>query len=391
MKLLRDIVLPVMLAILILLPAGCNKTPPPSPPPPKVTVAQPLRREVTDYLGLTGNTQATKTVQLVARVPGYLDKVFFQDGQMVRKGQPLFLIQQNTYLAGLRQAQGQVSSLKAQLAYAGKQLKRYTDLLAHNAASKTDVDNWRYQRDSARANLRTAEANLDLARYNLNYTKIAAPFDGRIDRKFQDPGNLVGAGGNTVLAVVSRIDPIEVYFSISDSDFGRLMNRERGLTGQAADPPWPVFIGVSGEAGYPHEGLIDFASVSFNATTGTLLMRGIFPNPDGRILPGMYSRVHVPVQTRDALLVPDASVSSDLLGSYVLIVDDRNVVERRNVRTGFQVNYLRVIEEGLTGRERVVVRGMLKAVPGQPVTPVAVRYIFRETDPRSSGSAEARP
>jgi RND family efflux transporter MFP subunit len=385
------IALPVMFSVLLLLAAGCNKAPPPSPPPPKVTISLPLRREVTEYLGLTGNTQASNTVQLVARVPGYLDKVFFQDGQMVKKGQPLFLIQQDTYLAGLRQAEGQVLSQRAQLVYAQGQLKRYLNLLPQKAASQTDVATWRYQRDSARAGLKTAEANRDLARYNLNYTQVNAPFDGRIDRRLQDPGNLVGAGANTVLAVVSQIDPINVYFTISDSDFSQLMKHARSPTGQAGDPPWPVFIGLAGEEGYPHKGRIDFASVSFNPTTGTLLMRGVLPNPDGHILPGLYSRVHVPVQTRDALLVPDTSVKSDLQGQYVLVVDSRNIVERRNVRTGFQVDYLRVIEEGLTGYERVVVKGMLKAVPGHHVTPVAERYASGRDPLQDAGSAEMKP
>ena len=171
---------------------GCEKKAQAPPPPPKVTVSQPIQRVVTDYLELSGNTQPVNTVQLVARVVGYLDKVMFQDGQMVRKGQLLFSIQQDTYMAGLQQAEGQVSSQKAQLEYAQSQLIRYTNLLPEKAASQTDVDNWRYQRDSAKANLETAEANRDLARLNLNYTKITAPFDGRIDRRQQDPGQSCG-------------------------------------------------------------------------------------------------------------------------------------------------------------------------------------------------------
>ena len=188
-----------------------------------MTVAQPVQRQVTDYLELTGNTQAINTVQLVARVAGYLEKIFFQDGQMVKKGQLLFLIQQNTYKAGLQQAEGQISALKAQLEYAQIQLVRYTNLLPQKAAAQTDVDNWRYQRDSARANLKAAEANRDLARLNLGYTQVTAPFDGRIDRRLQDPGNLVGSGENTVLAQLNQIDPIYVYFTISDLDLARLM------------------------------------------------------------------------------------------------------------------------------------------------------------------------
>jgi RND family efflux transporter MFP subunit len=220
--------------LLLLLPVlGCEKKAQAPPPPPKVTVSQPIQRVVTDYLELSGNTQPVNTVQLVAPVVGYLDKVMFQDGQMVRKGQLLFSIQQDTYMAGLQQAEGQVSSQKAQLEYAQNQLIRYTNLLPEKAAAQTDVDNWRYQRDSAKANLETAEANLDLARLNLNYTKITAPFYGRIDRRQQDPGNLVGSTvNNTVLAQLTQVDPIYVYFNVSDADLVRLTESAQGLPGQ---------------------------------------------------------------------------------------------------------------------------------------------------------------
>ncbi len=368
----------VFLAV-ILLPVGCKKKPPPPPPPPKVTVAKPVRREVTGYLELVGNTQAINTVQLVARVAGYLDKVYFKDGQMVKKGQLLFLIQQDTYMAGLQQAEGQVSALEAQLEYAQSQLVRYTNLLPRKAAAQTDVDNWRYQRDSARASLETAKASRDLARLNLDYTRVKAPFDGRIDRRLQDPGNLVGSGGNTVLAQISQIDPIYVYFTISDMDLARLMESRHGLPGQAGAVKSPVFVGLVKEEGYPHEGRLDFAATSVTATTGTLLMRGVFPNPDGKILPGLYARVRVPLETKAALLVPDTALGSDQQGSYLLMVGANNVVQRKSVKTGILVGNLRVIEEGLDGRESVVVSGLLKAHPGTKVTPE------REGAPSGSG------
>jgi RND family efflux transporter MFP subunit len=390
-KLIAAVAKPALLTILVLLPGACQKAPPPAPPPPRVTVAFPLMRQVTEFLTLTGTTAAANTAQLVARVPGYLEKVFFQDGQMVRKGQPLFLIQQNTYEAALRQAEGQVLSQKAQLEYAGRQLARYQSLLPQHAASQTDVDNWRYQRNNAEANLKTAEANRDLARYNLGYTTVSSPFSGRIDRKLQDPGNLVGTGTGTVLAVVSQVDPLNVYFTISDSDFSRLVGSARAVQETRGDPPWPVYLGMTGEPGYPHQGWIDFTSVSFTPTTGTLLMRGVFPNPDARILPGLFTRVHVPVQTREAILVPDSSVGSDLEGPYVLVVNGQGVVERRGVRTGFMVDYLRVIEQGLTGQEMVVVRGMLKAVPGSRVTPVTEGSARTVAPPPSGGSAGRAP
>src|SRR5262245_49812100 len=263
--------------VLVLLP-GCGEKPKPQPPPPpSVTVAQPVRRMVTDYLDLTGNTQAIYSVQLVARVAGYLDKVLFQDGQLVKKGQPLFVIQQNTYEASLQQAEAQILLQQAQLEFAQRQLERFSNLLPNNAASQTDVDNWRYQRDSARANLDSARAQRQLAQLNLDYTTVLAPFDGRIDRRLQDPGNLVGSGGTTALAQISQIDPLYVYFNISDVDLARLLKSTHGIPGPGDSRKWPVFVGLPSEDGYPHQGYLDFASISLTSTTGTLLMRGIFP------------------------------------------------------------------------------------------------------------------
>jgi RND family efflux transporter MFP subunit len=351
---------------------GCKEKPAHSPPPPpEVTVAQPVRQVVTDYLELPGNTQAVSTVQLVARVAGYLDKALFQDGQIVKKGDLLFLIQQDTYQELLQQAEGQIQLQKAQLEYAEKQLIRFSNLLPQKATSQENVDNWRYQRDSAQANLKVAEASRNLAKLNLEYTEVRAPFGGRIDRRLADPGNLVGSSSsNTNLAQMSQVDPIYVYFNVSDRDLSRLMKRAHWMPGKTSAGKWPVFAGVTGEDGYPHDGHLDFASISVSSTTGTLLMRGIFPNVDQKIVPGSYVRVRVPVETRLAVLVPATAVGKDQQGSYVLIVGAQNVVERRNVKTGALEGSLRVVEEGLAENEKVVVRALLKAYPGSRVIPV---------------------
>ena len=356
----------LMLAVYV---TACKEKPHPPPPPPAVTVAQPVQRTVADYLELTGNSQAIQTVQLVARVSGYLEKVFFRDGQNVKKGQLLFLIQQNTYEDALRQNEAQILLQKAQLDYAEKQFIRYSNLLQQKATSQENVDNWRFQRDSAEANLKAAEAARDLSKLNLSYTEVTAPFDGRIDRRLVDPGNLVGSGQSTVLAEVNQINPIYVYFNISDADLARLMGEAHWTPGKTEAKQWPVFVGLTNETGYPHKGHLDFASISLTPTTGTLLLRGIFPNQDGKILPGLYARVHVPVKEGPVFLVPQEAIGYDQRGSYVLVVNENNMVQRSSVRTGTLVDHLRVVEEGLTGKEWVVIRGVQKAIPGRPVTP----------------------
>ena len=351
--------------------AGCKgKNPQAPPPPPKVSVVQPLQRKVTYYLELPGNTQPVNTVQLVARVPGFLDRVFFHDGQLVKKGQPLFLIEQDSYLDSLRQAQGQVLLQASQLRYAQSQFTRFSNLLPAKAAAQSDVDNWRYQRDSAEANLKTAKANEATARLNLGYTRVSAPFDGRIDRRLQDPGNLVGSSSpNTTIAQISQINPIYLYFNVSDTDLARLMKRGNWTPAIGNAGSRPVLAGLTGEEGYPHIGHLDFASISVSATTGTLLVRGIFPNAAGSIMPGLYARVRVPVETRVALLVPATAVGSDQQGSYLLVVNPQDVVERRNVKTGPLEGDLRVIEEGVAANETIIASALLKAHPGSRVAP----------------------
>jgi len=357
------------------------------PPPPQVMVSQPVHQRVSEYLEFTGNTQAFNSVQLVARVQGYLEKVFFHDGDSVKKGQPLFLIQQDTYLARLEQAEAQVLQQQASLNHAQTELDRFGGLLQQHAAAQTDVDNWRFERDNAKAAVVAAEANRDLAKLDLDYTKVVAPFDGRIDRRLKDPGNLVGAGEFTPLAQINQIDPIYVYFTINETDLLRVIKQTSIGPGEAEKMKIPASLALSGEKGYPHQGYLDFTAISVTPTTGTLLLRARYPNADGTILPGLFARVRLLVVNSEkmALVVPEAAIGYDQLGSYLLVVDDNNVVERRPVKLGIQADDNRVIEEGLSDQDWVIVTGLLRAIPGNTVKPI--RKPLTETENKGDVSA----
>ncbi|MGY4400456.1 RND family efflux transporter MFP subunit [Bradyrhizobium sp. USDA 3315] len=342
-----------------------------APPPPKVEVAPPVQRAVTRYLDATGNTAPIQTVDLVARVQGFLQAINYQDGSFVKAGTTLFTIEPETYKLKLEQAQAAEVGAQATLKQAELDFKRQTDLVQRQAVSQATLDTSTSTRDNAQASLQQAQVNTRIAAVNYGYTNVAAPFDGIVSNHLVSIGELVGVTSPTQLATIVQLDPIYVNFNVNEQDVQRVRDeaRRRGLSVNELRQ-LPVEVGLQTETGYPHKGKLDYISPTLNQSTGTLAVRGVFPNPDRTLLPGFYVRVRVPFDKQDnALLVPDVAIGSDQAGRYVLVVNAENVVEQRKVTTGPLDEGLRVIESGLKPDDRIVTAGLLRAIPGQKVDP----------------------
>jgi len=360
-----------LLALMTL--AGCEQNTYVPPPPPKVEVAIPLQRPITLYLEATGNTAPIKSVDLVARVQGFLESINYNDGDFVKEGTTLFTIEPETYKLKLEQARAAEVGAGASVKQADADFKRQTDLVARQAVSQATLDTSTSTRDNAQSSLQQAQVNTKIAEINYGYTRVAAPFDGFVSAHLASVGELVGAATPpTQLATIVALDPIYVNFNVNEQDVLRIRAEaaRRGIT-VAELRQLPVQVGLQTEQGYPHEGKLDYIAPTLNQSTGTLAVRGIFPNPNRTMLPGYFVRVRVPVDRQDkALLVPDTALSSDQGGRYVLVVNGDNVVEQRHVQSGaLEDGTLRVIEDGLKPDDRVVTAGLLRAIPGQKVDP----------------------
>jgi RND family efflux transporter MFP subunit len=341
------------------------------PPPPKIDVAVPVQRSFTRYLEATGNTAAIKNVDLVARVQGFLQSINYQDGAFVKEGTSLFTIEPETYKLKLEQAQAAETGAQATVRQAEADFKRQQELVQRQAVSQATLDTSTSTRDNAQASLLQAQVNTKIAAVNYGYTNVTAPFDGVVSAHLVAVGELVGVSSPTQLATIVALDPIWVNFNVNEQDVLRIREeaRRRGMT-QDDLRQIPVEVGLQTEAGFPHQGKLDYAATTLNQSTGTLPVRGVLPNSDRALLPGFFVRVRVPVdQVQSALFVPDVALGSDQSGRYLLVVNGENIVEQRKVRVGPLEGELRVIEEGLKADDRVVTAGLLRAIPGQKVDP----------------------
>lgn len=343
-----------------------------APPPPKVTVATPVKKPVTIYLEATGNTAAVNTANLVARVPGFVETINYKDGDLVKKGTVLFTIEPESYELKWKQAKAAEASANATLTQAQADYDRQMDLAKSGTASKATLDTSTATRANAIANLSQAQINTMLAQINYGYTSVTAPFDGVVTARTVSIGDYVGGNSQpTVLATIVQQDPIYANFSVNERDVLRIRAemRRRGLTPQDLKKV-PLDIGLQTEQGYPHTGTLDYASPTVDSSTGTLAVRGVLQNSDRALLPGLFVRVRVPTGTQDdALLVPEVALGSDQSGRYLLTVNKDNVVEQHNVEVGALDGTMRVIGKGIGADDRVIVAGLLRAIPGQKVEP----------------------
>ncbi|HEX4588676.1 MAG TPA: efflux RND transporter periplasmic adaptor subunit [Gemmataceae bacterium] len=371
--------------ILTLLAAGCTHqsgSPPQQLPPPKVTVANPVRRPVSDYREYTGRIDAVQSVNVVARVRGFLQTVKFREGVEVKAGDLLYEIDPREFQAAVEQAQADVQRLQAVLAQTESELARANRLRGTGAITPEEVVQRQSARDIAQAQLKQAQAALENAQLQLSYTRIVAPIAGRIGRTFVTFGNLVGYGEPTLLTTIVSVDPMYVYFDAPESDYleyRKLMQSED--LPPAEKQQTPLFVGLATEKAFPHKGTIDFRANTVDPGTGTIQIRGTLPNPDRSLVPGLYARVQVPFgKPEERLLLPQAAVQADQRGRFVLVVTGDNVVEYRPVTVGITTDdHMLVIEKGVTADDRVIVNGLQKARPGAPVQPVSDASQKRES------------
>ena len=359
---------PLLLAVAAVMAACGQSNQYAAPPPPKVDVAAPLEQNVTRYFDATGNTAAINSVDLVARVQGFVQAISYKDGDFVKQGTSLFTIEPEPYKLKIESAKASVTSAQATLTQAQADFQRQADLITKQVSTQANYDKALAQRDSAQADLQSAQANQKQAEINLGYTDVTAPFDGVVSARQVSVGELVGASSPTVLATIVQIDPIYVNFNASESDVlqVRANLKERGET-TANLLGIPVEVALQNETDYPHVGKLDYVAPTVNATTGTLAVRASLDNGDRALLPGYFVRVRVPSKPQPALLVPDVALGSDQGGRYVLVVNKDAVVEQRKVEAGQLVGTLRVIDNGLTKDDRVVIGGIMRAIPGQKV------------------------
>ena len=360
---------------LALFSAGCQRKQPQAAPAPipTVSVMQPVQREIVEWDEYIGRLESPETVEVRARVSGYLDKVHFKEGKEVKKGDPLFTIDQRPYQAEFDRAEAEIQRASSQTELAKNDADRAKRLISTKAISEEDYDTKLKTYLAAQATEKSAKATMELARLNLEFTEIHSPINGRVSRALVTEGNLVSSGisgsGATLLTTIVSLDPLYCY---SDPDERSILKylqlRREGKRVSAFDEPIPIELGLANEVGFPHKGFIDFVDNRVDPNTGTMRGRGVFPNTDHTLSPGFFARVRFGGSGKyAAMLVPDRALGSDQAQKFVYVVNGDKKVEFRPVKIGPMVDGLRVVKEGLKPGEQVIVEGLLRVRPGAAV------------------------
>jgi RND family efflux transporter MFP subunit len=355
---------------------GCNSAEPAvaETPPPPVTVSQPVAREVVDYDEYDGRISATETVEVRARVSGYIIKIDFQDGQIVQKDDLLFEIDPRPYKAALEAAEAEVRLTDAKVKQTEADVKRNQPLVASGATTRAEFDKLVADAGVATSAVSAKKAMVESARLDLEFTQIKAAIGGRISRPQITVGNLVSAAGETVLTTITSIDPMYVYFDIDERSLLRYKNVYR-KEGQAEETTVkelkiPVDVALEGEENYPHHGVLDFADNRVNASTGTIQVRGVLPNPKRMLDSGMRARVRIPAgDAHKAVLVTERAVGNDQGRKFLYVVNDQNVVERRDVKLDRLVGGMQSVKEGIKTSDWVIVNGIQRVRDAMKVAP----------------------
>lgn len=338
---------------------------------PAVIVQKPQSIQMTNFVTQTGTTVAYNSVNLVARIKGYLQTVEFTDGTFVEKGKELFVIEPQPYLEKVKEAEASLAVQKASYDYAKAEYARQQRMYKQNATSLNNVEKWSARTIQIKAEIDKATANVAVASINYSYTHVQAPFEGRIGRHLVDPGNLVGNGEATNLAVIQQIDPIYVYFNLNEIDLIKIRDAIRTHT---LNPPQlkqiSAYVKMQNETKFAHEGKLNFVNTGLNASTGTMEFRAVLPNKEHILLPGLFVQVRIPItQPTTYLTIPDTAIQYDQIGSYVLVVNQQHYVLRKRIVMGAAEQGLRAITQGLNADDDVIISGLQNAIPGQQVMP----------------------
>ncbi len=361
----------LLIPLLFLSIGGCSSPNEYQPPPPaKVDVALPLARDVTIYLEETGTTEAVQRVEINARVEGIIEEILFEPNDEVEKDQVLFQLERRRYVAARDMAQAELEAKKVEREKANIEFNRQKELFEKKATPETNLVAAKAELDGSEAAVLAAEAKLDNAQLDLDYTEVRSPIKGQVGKALVKQGNLVSGQPSTHLTTVISYDEIYANFSISERAYLEYLDKEDRQARESNADKVPLFLARATDTTFPFQGSFNFADLAVDESTGTFAVRGIFPNPDLKIVPGLFVRIRAPIeQKKDALLVPESATGFDQAGSYLLVVDKNNTVQRRDITVGNKFGPMVVVTSGLKADEPVIIEGVQRSRPEAVVDP----------------------